>query len=266
MVSLLARLIGAQIRSQLQYRASFFVDVISTFLLNGAQIVAMLGGLSTFGGVAGWSIFEVLFLMGMVDLSFGLMDMIFSAFDPDYFSGQIRLGALNTFLLRPVDVWLQVMGSIFLLRRIGRVTLGIVSLAVAISQLHIEWTTFKIAYLPFVVLGQVLCYGSLFMVGATITFWTIERTEAINIVTYGSTEMTSYPMSIYPPYLRNVFTFVVPTIFLNYLPATYFLGKSEPIGFPAFAAFIAPLIGVAMLAIAGAFFRFGLKHYQGTGT
>jgi ABC-2 type transport system permease protein len=266
MVSLLTRLIGAQIRSQLQYRASFVVDVLSTFLLSGAQVVAMLAGLSTFGGVAGWGIFEILFLMGMVDLSFGLMDMIFSAFDPDQFSGQVRLGGLNTFLLRPADIWLQVMGSNFVIRRIGRVALGVVGLAIAISQLQIEWTAFKIAYLPLVVLGQVLCYGSLFMVGATITFWTIERTEAINIVTYGSTEMTSYPMSIYPPYLRNVFTFVVPTIFLNYLPATYFLGKSEPLGFPAFAPFVAPLIGAAMLVIAGAFFRFGLKHYQGTGT
>jgi ABC-2 type transport system permease protein len=263
---LIFRLLGAQVRSQMQYRASFLTDAVSTFLLNGAQITAIAAGLGTFGGVAGWTVPEILFLAGMVDLSFGLMDMIFSGFDPDYFSQNVRRGQLSTHLLRPADVWVQVLGSRFELRRIGRISLGVVTLALAISNLSIEWTLLKVAYIPAVVFGQVLCYGSLFMVGATITLWTIDRTEIMNIVTYGSTEMTTYPMAIYPPYLRHVFTFIVPTIFLNYYPALYILGKPDPLNFPPFAPYIAPLIGMAMIAVAGAFFNAGLRRYQDAGS
>ena len=94
----------------------------------------------------------------------------------------------------------------------------------------------------------------------------IDSVEAINILTYGSTEMTMYPMTVYPDWLRNIFTFLVPTIFMNYFPALYFLGKPDPLGFPTFAPFIAPFVGAAMLIVSIGVFRIGLRHYQGTGT
>jgi ABC-2 type transport system permease protein len=264
-MSLLFHLISAQMRGQMQYVASFWIDVISTFIFGAAYIAGIVAGISTFGGIAGWSVAEIAFLYGLVEMSFGLMDMIFSGFDPSDFSQRVRMGELNTILLRPASIWTQVLGSTVILRRIGRISEGLFVLVLAITQLDITWTLGKIAYLPLVVLGQVLCYGSLFVVGAALTFWTIERVEAINVLTYGSVEMTSYPMSIYPPWLRHVFTFLVPTIFMNYFPAIYLLGKADPLGFPSFAPFIAPLVGAAMLVIAAAFFRFGLSHYQGTG-
>jgi ABC-type uncharacterized transport system permease subunit len=58
--------------------------------------------------------------------------------------------------------------------------------------------------------------------------------------------MISYPMHIYPTWMRSFFTFVVPAIFLNYYPALFFLGKPDPFGLPAFAPFLSPLIGLAI--------------------
>ena len=263
---LVFRLIGVQLRAQMQYRASFWIDVIGTFVMQITGIVTVLSGLNAFGAVAGWSIAEVAFLYGMVEISFGLMDMIFSGFDPPWFSTLIKQGQFTQLLLRPAGLWTQVLGSAFLLRRLARVGQGALVLAVALSQLHVTWTPAKLLYMPLVIAGQVMCYGSLFVVGSAIVFWTIDAVEAVNIVTYGSTEMTMYPMTVYPDWLRHIFTFVVPTIFMNYFPALYILGKPDPLGFPAFAPFIAPFVGAAMLAVAVALFRVGLRHHQGTGT
>ncbi len=263
---LVLRLIGVQLRAQMQYRASFWIDVFGTFVLQLAGIVAILGGLSTFGAVAGWTISEVAFLYGMVEISFGLMDMIFSGFDPPWFSTLVKQGQFTQLLLRPVGLWTQVLGSAFLLRRLARVGQGALVLVVALSQLQVEWTLVKALYLPLVIAGQVMCYGALFVVGSAIVFWTVDSIEAINILTYGSTEMTMYPMTVYPDWLRNIFTFLVPTIFMNYFPALYFLGKPDPLGFPAFAPFIAPFVGAAMLIVSIGVFRIGMRHYQGTGT
>ena len=91
--------------------------------------------------------------------------------------------------------------------------------AIALSLANVEWTTGKILYLPIVILSRIAFFGGLYVIGSTITFWTIDSIEAINILTYGGSEMMSYPMHIYPDWLRRTFTFVVPAIFLNYYPA-----------------------------------------------
>ena len=76
----------------------------------------------------------------------------------------------------------------------------------------------------------------------------------------------SYPMSIYPNLLRRFFTFIIPAIFLMYYPALYFLDKTDPLNPPPIAPFLAPVAGVGTLGVALLFWRFGIKHYQSTGS
>ena len=111
-----------------------------------------------------------------------------------------------------------------------------------------------------------LFFGGLFIIGSTITFWTIESIEVMNILTYGGRFLISHPMHIYHVWMRRIFTYIVPAIFLNYYPALYFLDKVDPLDFPPFAPFIAPLVGLLVLLVALAFWRFGIGHYQSTGT
>ena len=88
----------------------------------------------------------------------------------------------------------------------------------------------------------------------------------VNILTYGGSEMMSYPMSIYPDWMRRFFTYIIPAIFLNYYPALYLLDKPDPLGLPPIAHFLAPVAGFGILAIALRFWSFGIRHYQSTGT
>jgi ABC-2 type transport system permease protein len=108
--------------------------------------------------------------------------------------------------------------------------------------------------------------GALFMFGSTVTFWTLQSIEAVNILTYGGTELMSYPMTIYPFWMQRFFTFVVPFIFLNYYPALYFLDKPDPLHFPPFAPFMAPFVALAFFGAALWFWRIGINHYQSSGT
>ena len=78
--------------------------------------------------------------------------------------------------------------------------------------------------------------------------------------------MMSYPMHIYSKWMRRFFTYVLPAIFVNYYPALYFLDKPDPLGMPAFAPFLAPLVGVGLFLVSLAFWGYGLQHYTGTGT
>ncbi len=265
-LGLYRRLIGVQMRAQLQYRVSFLLDSVATgfSVLIGFLTVALI--LDRFQNVGGWTLPEVAFLYGTVEMAFGFMDMVFSGFDPDTFGVLVQRGGLDQLLLRPVNIVVQVLGSRFLLRRLGRVAQGAAVLAFAIVVLDIRWTPLKAALLPATLASLVCFFGGMFVAGSAITFWTVQSVEAVNIFTYGGSEMMSYPMHIYPDWLRRFFTFVVPAIFLNYYPALYILDKPDPLGFPPAAAFLAPFAGVGVLAAGLLFWRFGLRHYASTGT
>ena len=265
-LSIYRRLIAVQIRSQLQFRTSFLLESISSMITLFLFFLSLALIFDRFGSLGGWSLGEVAFLWGTVEVAFGIMDMVFSGFDPAYFGRHVRQGSFDQLLLRPVNISVQVLGDDFVLRRLGRIGQGVIIFAIALSLANIEWTTGKVIYLPIVILSLIAFFGGLYVIGSTITFWTIDSIEAINILTYGGSEMMSYPMHIYPDWLRRTFTFVVPAIFLNYYPALFFLDKQDPFSMPAFFSFLAPVAGFSVFAVAVAFWRHGITHYQSTGT
>lgn len=265
-IQLYSRLISIQIRSQMQYRMSFLMEMVSTAFLSGISFLAIALIIERFGSIMGWTLGEVAFLAGLIEMSFAVMEILFSGFDPGDFSTQIRQGSFDQMLLRPINITVQVLGSRFMLRRIGRILEGL--LIFIFSQLTnpLHWTFGKLLYLPVVFSSQVAAFGALFMMGSALTFWTIQPVEAVNILTYGGNELMTYPATIYPAWVRHFFTFIIPFIFLNYYPGLYFLDKPDPLGFPAFASFLAPLVAMIMIAAGAWFWNFGVNHYQSTGS
>lgn len=266
MFGLYRRLVAYEVRSQMQYRVPFLLDSLASFMATFISFATLALILQRFENIAGWRLGEVAFLYGMVETAFGIMDMLFSGFDPPSFGRRVRLGTFDQMLLRPVSITLQVFASNIQMRRLGRIAQGILVLGVAISLLDIHWTALKLIYLPVILASMVVFFGGLFVIGATITFWTVESIEAINILTYGGSEMMAYPMSIYPVWMRRFFTFVVPAIFLNYYPALYILDKPDPFNLPSWAVFLSPVAGLAVLLAGLIFWHYGIRHYQSTGT
>lgn len=260
------RLIGMEVRAQLQYRASFLLDMATSVLIVAIEFgtVAMVFG--RFESLGGWRLEEVALLYGMAAMGFRTMDLLFSGFDPSDFGERIRLGQFDQVLLRPASATLQVLGSRFHLRRLGGAFQGVLIFALAVWIGDIAWTPAKAALVPVVLLSQIAFFGALFVAGATVTFWTVQSIEAVNILTYGGNELINYPMHIYQLWLRRFFTFVVPAVFINYAPALYILDKADPLGLPPWSRFLAPVVGAGMLALAAAFWRVGIRRYQSTGT
>jgi ABC-2 type transport system permease protein len=265
-ISLYRRLIAVQLQSQLQYRVAFVAEVLISFFVVSLFFVSLVLVMQRFESIGGWRLGEVAFLYGLVEMGLRMAQMIFSGFDSSVFAQNIRLGSFDQLLLRPASPTLQVFGSRFNLRLVAHILQGLVIFGIALSLANVNWTPLKLLYLPLVIFSLVLFFGGFFLVGATITFWTVESVEAVNIFTYGGGEMMAYPMHIYPEWLRHFFTFIIPAIFLVYYPALFFLDRPDPFNMPPFAPCLAPVAGLSVFAGALLFWRFGLKHYQSTGS
>lgn len=250
----------------MQYRVSFSLEVINVGIITILEYGSLALVFSRFETLKGWSLGQVTFLYGLAELSFGIMDLVFSGFDPGNFGIKVRRGAFDQLLLRPVNLTLQVLGSEFALRRFGKIIISILIFSTALQLAPIHWSPIKIILTILIVLSQVLFFGGLFIIGSTITFWTVESIEVMNILTYGGSYMISHPMHIFPDLLRKFFTYIVPAIFLSYYPALYIFGMPDPFNLPAWSPFLAPIVGLIMLGSAYQFWLFGIRQYQSTGT
>jgi ABC-2 type transport system permease protein len=257
------RLVGARIRSQLQYRTSFALDVLGMFLITFLDFGAILVIFSNVPELGEWSVAEVALLYGIGGIAFALTDMVIGHLDE--LSESIRTGNFDLVLIRPRGTLFQVITSDFQLRRLGKAAQATVVLLYALSALDIAWTPQRVGMLVLAVLSASVIFGAVWVAMICIVFWTVEGRETANAFTYGGMFLTQYPVNVYDQWLRRFFAFVVPMAFVAYFPALYVLDKPDPLGLPQFLQFISPLVAVAVAAIAAAVWRTAVRHYRSAG-
>lgn len=260
------RLVAAQLRGQLEYRVSFWLDISATFI---ATFVDFVGIAILFGRVAdlgGWRLGEIALLYGLVATSFAVANGAGYGFND--FGELVRRGTFDGVLLRPRSLVLVVMSSQVPLRMLGRLAQAVLVLGIAVVWTGgwQAWGPDEWLLLTATLLGGVLFYFGILMAGATLCFWTVESTEVVNIFTYGTVEMSSYPLGIFPAALRNFFTFIVPLAFIDYYPALRLLGRPDPEGWPKDVAWLALPIGCIVFLAGRSLWRFGVRHYLSTGS
>jgi ABC-2 type transport system permease protein len=258
------RLIGARIRAQMQYRVSFLLMTLVSMVVTGSDLLAILILFNYFGELAGWRAGEVALLYGLAMVAFGLSEMVAAGFD--VFPRAIQQGEFDRVLLRPVGIFVQVLAADFQLRRLGRTAQGGLALALAMAWTPIVWTPLKVLYLLVVLVSGFVMFSALLVLGAVLCFWTVQSIEIINTVTYGGTEMASYPLPIYHELLQRFFTFVVSLAFVSYFPALYLLDRPELQRLPSWLPDATPVAAAMLALMAWMAWRVGVRHYQGTGS
>ncbi|HLV80303.1 MAG TPA: ABC-2 family transporter protein [Chthonomonadaceae bacterium] len=257
------RLLGISVRGQMQYRASFWLQTFGHMLATGVEFLGVGALFARFGSLRGWTLPEVALFYGMVNIAFALAEGIGRGFDT--FPNLVKRGDFDRLLLRPHSTALQVAGQDLQLMRLGRLLQGLAVLLWAALALKIAWTPVRLLLLLLTISGGACLFYGLFVLQATLAFWTIESLEIMNTVTYGGIETAQYPMTIYAPWFRRFFTFVVPLLCISTLPGEALLGRNDLHLAPALAA-LAPLVGVLFLLVTLRVWKLGVRHYTSTGS
>jgi ABC-2 type transport system permease protein len=257
------RLVGAQIRSQYQYRLSFGLDLAGNFLISFIDFLAVLVIFHNTHRLGVWTVREVAFLYAMSSISFALTDLLVGHFDQ--FPQKLRDGNFDILLVRPRGTLFQVIASDFQLRRLGKAIQGALILAYVVGTLHVHWDAGRVAMLVVMIPAAIVIFASVWTVGSCLSFWTTDGGEFTNAFTYGGNFLAQYPVDIFSSWLRRFLCYLVPLAFVSYFPALYILDKPDPLGLPRLLQFTAPVVAAITAVVAGFIWRFAVRHYRSAG-
>lgn len=298
MLAIYWALASASIREQMSYRRSFLIEMFGKALGTGIELVALFFLFDRIESIGGWTKWEVIYLYGVASVSLGVAELLTTGLGamPEL----VRTGTMDGLLIRPVPPLLQLLGRDIRLLELGRLLQGGGALIVALGHLPAACEPSALLLLLVATISTTAIYAGLFIAAGGSCFWTVQSGELFNAFTYGGVQMTQFPISVYPRWLRDLFLFAVPLGFTSYIPAARALGKeetwmgwflripglpgspesSEPLGgalslanptatgglIETMLPWIAPVVATAFLYLCWRFWRLGLRHYQGTGS
>jgi ABC-2 type transport system permease protein len=257
-------LMGAALRSQMQYKVSFIIRVAGHLLVTTSEFIAIVFIFDKFSHVKGWSLWEIGLLYGMTSLSFALSEIFGRGFHT--FDRMVKSGSFDRILLRPAGVFIQVLAAELELRKLGRTLQGFIIMIISWYMLDLGLNVTKMGFLTAAIFNGTIFYAALFIAGAAICFWTVESTELPNMLTYGGVEALTFPVAIYKKWFRDTLIFIIPMAFINYFPSLYVLDRPDPLGLPYIMRFLFPLASAIVMIPALKFWDYGVNHYKSTGS
>ncbi|MGN0478686.1 MAG: ABC transporter permease [Hominenteromicrobium sp.] len=248
-----------QLKSAMQYKASFLLTTLSTAMLTLTVFFGIRFMFARFHTVEGFTYSDVLLCYAVVLLSFTLAECVARGFDT--FGSIIGNGEFDRVLVRPRNEILQVLGSRIEFTRIGRVIIAVCMLAYAVQNCAIDWNAARVMTLILMILGGAAVFSGVFLLYAALCFFTLEGLEFVNVLTDGMKEHGRYPLSIYGKRVLQFCTFVVPYALVQYYPLMYVLGRG---GGPL--TMLLPVLASLFLIPCWLFWRFGVRRYKSTGS
>ncbi len=257
-IRLYLKYVSVILRSTMQYKLSFLLMLIGRFILAFNGFVAIFFLFSGFTQIRGYTYGDILLCFSVMQMSFSIAECIASGFKA--FSGIIKRGEFDRMMLRPCSLILQVIGARFELGRLGPMITSVITLIIGIRKSQVVWNMGKAVTLVFMLFGGAVLFAGLFMLGASLCFFSIEDAGIINVLTYGAKEHGKYPIDIYGKGLMQFCTYVIPYTLIQYYPLQFLLGKTDRWQYSLF-----PFGALLFALLCYLLWRWGVKNYKSCG-
>lgn len=256
-------IIKYQLKSQLQYPVNAIIGFINQFLVIFFEFIAICALFNVFGEMDGWSFTEVFLIYGIVNFSFSMAEVFMRGFESNM-TGLVRNGDYDRYLLRPIGSIWQVSAFNFQFVRLGRVFQAflvlIAGMALNVERIQNgEWLV-----LIYSVVGGCLLYFSLYIITGLIVFKVMQYTEFMSIFIQGSITTMQYPISAFPRWIQNIFTFLLPVALVTYYPISKILGKENETNI--IVCYLVPFVCYLLFAVVVWLYHYAEKNYVSSGS
>ena len=247
----------------MQYRLAFFARIFGLFISYTSTIATLWIMLANFQDLKGWSLPEVIFLLGMAVLAWGISTLFFEEFRS--LDEYIVEGTFDRFLVRPINPFLHYLSIRANVAAVGQLFFSLGAFVWSSLYLGLQWTAWKVVFLLMSILSGVLIMGGAMVFIASLAFWTTRSERLYWVIVYPARQLTYYPLSIYPRAVQWILTFLIPFGFLNYYPAQLLLEKFDAAARTPLN-YLGPVVALLFFASSYQVWLWGLKRYQSTGS
>ena len=241
----------------MQYRSDFFISLLNVLITLGTQLLGLQVIFGQTADLRGWTRDDLIVLIGIHMFVGGLLGLVIRPSMQALMEG-IRLGTFDFVLTKPVDSQLFTsvqkvapQSTTDMLSGLGVVILGMTRLDTGLSM-------GAVLLFAVVLLAGVAIIYSFMLILSTMAFWFVRLDNVLVIFQTMFGNAGSWPITIYPAWLRTTLTFFVPVAFAVTIPAESLTGRLDSmtvVGTLALAA--------AFFVGARAFWRYALRHYTG---
>ncbi len=253
---LIRQFIRASIQQETAYRANFFINLLHSLLNLAVGVVGLNILYFQVRALNGWDYPAALALMGIY-LMVGALRGLFISPSLEALAGlgqEISTGTFDFTLLRPINPQFHITFRTWRIFALLDIVLAAAVIGSALAQPGQSVNMVNLlAFLAALSAAVVVMYA-LLLAFTSLVFW--NPGMLFTWVFDSVFQLARYPVSIYPPWLRVILTWVIPVGIITTIPAQFLTGRGT------LGLFILTLGAAAvLLALASWLFRFALKHY-----
>lgn len=253
------KILSQDLKSKMSYRADFIISTLGMIFTNIAGFVSFWIMFRNFPSIQGYSYYEILFLYGFSLVSITPAQCMF---DNNWnLRQQVYSGDFIRYCFRPINLFFYYESEIFDVKGLGQLAFGVGTMIYSYVKLGLSASLISIVLLVIYLITASLIMIALQTAGAATCFWTHNSFYVLDLA-FKLKDYARYPVTIFSPVFKFLFTFIVPIAFIAYYPSLVIL---RPADMPILS-YISPLAGVFFFFLAYKFWMYGAKKFNGTGS
>lgn len=253
------RLLGAHLRSALQYESDFWIIIVAAILMQVVGVVFLDAVFARIPHLQGWSFWDVVLIYALVTIGEGVGSLFFEG--TWRLAWKINRGELDYLILRPFPVVLQVMGDAIGLNGIGNLVTGAILAGLAVSHVDIAWSAGTVLLALGLLVSAIVVRLAISLASNAASFWITGPFSVFGYAIHQVGELARYPITIYAVGVRLTIGVLIPFAFASYFPVALLLGR----GGSAWVGLLTPVAAAYAAGVAWLLFNRGLRRYDSAG-
>jgi ABC-2 type transport system permease protein len=216
-----------------------------------------------FQAIGDWDVAQVSFLYSFNLMTHGIVLVVAQ---PIWYMGRVILGGdFDLLLVRPLDtLWLHISRGVNYMD-LANPILALVMMIYSLAEMDFTFTAGNVIGMALVLVLCSVIRAALYLIGSTTCFWWRNREALKEFSASLMNDIGRYPLTVYPWVMQFILTFVIPTGFVAFYPASTVLGLEDGL-IAGTGVYVVMAIMAAVLAVGSyLFFRLGLRYYESAG-
>lgn len=242
------------LQSELEFRANWIfwsLENLLWLLLSVVSVELIFGQVSS---IAGFSKNEMLLILFVASL---FSDLFWTFIFPSLgnFSNLIRLGNLDSYLVKPVNLRFLLSFRVMEFDHYVRIILEFFLIYKYTLLVSGQFNLLNLLVFIFLFVCGIIIFYSLFFALTVTNIWFV---NLHNLVDFFNTvkSLGEQPVYIFKKELLTLFSYLIPVGFIATFPTEALLGRFSLVKF-----FIAPLLAFIIYFLSAKFFTLALRHY-----